>query len=58
MTVPALIVRLAVEHEPSVYLDALTDADEARVWDWIGARDDLAELVARALDLAERERAA
>ena len=55
---PALVVRLALEHPPSVYLDCRDDGEEARLLDWLSAHDAYAELVAQALDLAERERAA
>ena len=55
---PALTILLPFEAEPRVWINALTDAEAARLWDWIAGRDELVELVARALELAETERAA
>ena len=58
MSPPAVVIRLEVEAPPRVVFDALTDGENARLADWIGANADYAELVAQAVDLGERERAA
>ena len=58
MTPPAITIRLEVEAPPRVVVDALTDGENARAFDWVDANLEYAELVARAFDLEERERAA
>jgi len=55
---PMIMIELAVEAPPRVLLHCMTDGEEARIMDWIRSRDELAELVQRALDLAEEFRAA
>lgn len=55
---PAVVIELGLESPPRVRLHCLRDTDEARVIDWIRAHDGLAELVLRALELAEEARAA
>jgi hypothetical protein len=55
---PALVIMLPLEGSPLVYADTLHDGEEARLLDWIAASDERAELFRRALELAERERAA
>lgn len=54
---PAVIIRLEYEQRPVVYCDALHEADEHRLGFWLTeARPEYGALVARALELAERER--
>jgi hypothetical protein len=55
---PAVLIELALETAPRVLIHSMNDSEEARVLDWIQAHDGLAELVARALELAEEARAA
>ena len=55
---PAVTILLPFEGGVRLWVDAMTDAEEARLWDWIGSRDDLLALVARALELAEETKAA
>jgi hypothetical protein len=56
---PAVVVELLVEEKaPRVFVRCMTDGQEARIIDWIRSQDSLAELVVRALELAEEERAA
>jgi hypothetical protein len=55
---PAVLIRLPLEGAPRVYFDTLSEAEEWRLVDWIGSQDGLAELVARAFELAEEARAA
>jgi hypothetical protein len=52
------MIVLPLEGAPRLWVDAMTDAEEARLWDWVGSRDDLFALVARTLELAEESRAA
>jgi hypothetical protein len=54
---PAVVIELAFEAAPRVFLHCLHELDEARVVDWIRSHDELAELVVRALELAEEARA-
>lgn len=55
---PALVIRLALEAAPRVYVEALHEGEHARLVDWIAARPALGELVARALELEDERRAA
>lgn len=55
---PAVVIELGVEAAPRVLMCCMNDAEEARVVDWIQSQDGIAELVARALELAEATRAA
>jgi hypothetical protein len=55
---PVIVIELGLESMPRVRLICENDGEEARVVDWIRAHDGLAELVARALELAEEARAA
>ncbi len=56
---PAVVIELAIEDtRPRVFIYAMTDGQEARVVDWVKSQDELSELVARALELAERAEAA
>ena len=58
MSAPAVVIRLAIEYPVSVYMDAANDGERARLLDWINSRDELAQMVSRALELAEEARAA
>jgi hypothetical protein len=55
---PAVTIYLPIEGGVRLWVDALTDSEERRLWDWVGSRDDLLALVARALELAEDPKAA
>jgi hypothetical protein len=55
---PAITIELGLESAPRVLLHCGSDSEEARVSDWVRSHDELAELVARALELAEEARAA
>ena len=56
---PSIIIELSVEaRAPRVLVVAETDGQEVRILDWVRSQDDLAELVARALELAGEARAA
>jgi hypothetical protein len=53
------VIELQVEAKaPRVFLRARTDGEESRITDWIESQDELADLVTRALELAEEARAA
>ena len=58
MSPPAVVIRLEVEAPPRLIVEALTEGENARLFDWVGANPDYSELVERALDLESRERAA
>ncbi len=59
MNPPALVIRIEVEAAPKVYVHTLNESEEHRLTDWLTeARPDYGELVARALELADEERAA
>jgi hypothetical protein len=55
---PAVLIELGLEAAPRVLVHAMNESEEARVVDWIRSHDELAELVVRALELAEEARAA
>jgi hypothetical protein len=55
---PGVMIFLPLEGAPRLWVDALTDSEERRLWDWIGGRDDLVVLVARALELADKAKTA
>jgi len=57
-THPAVVIELRLEAAPRVLLCCMNDAEQLRVEDWIASHDALAELVQRALELAEEARAA
>jgi len=55
---PAVIIEIPVEAAPRVVLSCSTEGEESRVWDWIAAHEELADIVRRALELAQEARAA
>jgi hypothetical protein len=55
---PAIVIELGLETPPRVLIHCGNDSEETRVIDWIRSHDELAELVARALELAAEARAA
>lgn len=58
MSPPAVIIRLEFEHSPAVVFDYLSGDEEQRMALWLAGHADYLELVDRALELCERERAA
>jgi hypothetical protein len=50
-----LAIILPLEGAPLVRLHCMNEAEETRLVDWIRSRDELAALVARALEYAEDE---
>jgi hypothetical protein len=55
---PRITIELGLETPPRVLIHCTNDSEQSRVVDWIQAHDELAELVVRALELAEEARAA
>jgi hypothetical protein len=55
---PAILIEVPLEAAPRVLLNCMNSSEEDRLTDWIRAHDGLAELVARAIELAEEARAA
>jgi hypothetical protein len=53
MNGPARVIRLELARRPVIYTDALTDAENARLNDWIAAHYDYLHLVDTATELAE-----
>jgi hypothetical protein len=51
---PALVIEIALEAKPKVFISAETDGQEQRLVDWLSSQDELSELVERALDLERR----
>jgi hypothetical protein len=58
MSAPSLILVVPLEGRPRVVVDALCEAEELRLNDWVRANEDIAALVAHALEVAcDREAA-
>jgi hypothetical protein len=57
VTPPALVIVVPLEGNPEVRLACFTDAEEARLRDWLGASG-YAELIDLALELAHEREAA
>jgi hypothetical protein len=56
---PVILIRIDVESKaPRVLMVCMNDAEEARIVDWLRSQDDLAELVARAIEIGEELQAA
>lgn len=55
---PAVVIELEVEAAPRVRIRATNEGEEHRVVDWVNSRDELADIVARALELADEQPAA
>jgi hypothetical protein len=53
---PSIVIRFELERRPTVHTDALDEAEERRLLDWIESRREYALLIARAYALAERRR--
>ena len=58
MSPPSLTIVLALEAEPRVYLDCVTDSEERRLLDWLSTRPDYAELLDWLSTFAEEAKAA
>ena len=59
MNPPCVVIRVEFERvSPIVDCDHVDDGDEERMTVWLERRPELAELISRALELADRERAA
>ena len=58
MSAPSVRIVFELEAAPRVEADWLTDADDARMTHWLDQHDDYSRLIADAVELAERERAA
>jgi hypothetical protein len=55
---PSVLVVLSLEAAPTVVIDALDEREAQRLGDWLCSHDDYLELVDRAQEIAERDRAA
>lgn len=53
MSLPKVSIVLAVECEPEVYIDCANEGESDRLIAWLKSRDDLFELVDRALEVRE-----
>ena len=58
MAAPSVQIVLALEASPQIICDYLHEHEAVRMDDWLRAHPDYVELIARARELAERERAA
>jgi hypothetical protein len=58
MSAPAVVVRFELEAAPRLYADATTEAEMARLLDWINAHPDHVDLIDRARELVAHEKAA
>jgi hypothetical protein len=55
---PAVTIVLALEAAPDVAIDCIDEGEAKRLGQWLTAHDDYVDLVSRAQDLADRDRAA
>jgi hypothetical protein len=56
---PEIVIVFPLEGQPTVRIVAMHESEQQRLLDWINdGRPEYAEIVARALELARRERAA
>jgi hypothetical protein len=55
---PAILIVLGLEERPSVRIDCLDESEQARMLDWVESHPVYLELISRAFELAESERAA
>jgi len=53
---PAIVIRLEFEARPRIVCDWLDETDERRMRDWLDSHPELLELLARACEIANRER--
>ena len=58
VSAPAILILVQLETAIRVAWDCLNEGDELRLRDWIDAHPDYGPIIARALELAEQERAA
>jgi hypothetical protein len=58
MNAPAVVIRLSLEAQPRIYIEAVRESDESRLTEWLESKPQYAELVALALELERKERAA
>ena len=58
MSEPGIVIRLPLEGRPQVRFDVLSESEERRLADWLRSRQELAELVDHAVELATEARAA
>jgi hypothetical protein len=59
MNPPEILIKVAFERTyPVVFCDFISDDDEAHMTLWLERRPELAELIARALELQREARAA
>ncbi len=56
--IPSLQIEIPLEAGPRLRLVCMTEAEEERLLDWLRSRQELAELVDRAVELATEARAA
>jgi hypothetical protein len=57
-TPPAFVIEIPLEASPRVLMRAMTSGEEDRLVDWIRSHDELAMLIARAIEIAEGAQAA
>ena len=55
---PAMLIEFPVESAPRLYMRAQNEGEERRLNDWLVSHPELTELIERALELAQEQRAA
>lgn len=55
---PAVYIELPVESAPRVRVVCLNESEEQRLWHWLFSQEELTELIERALEIAQEQRAA
>lgn len=55
---PRVLIEFPIEAAPQVRIICVSGTEERRLLDWILSHDEFAEILGRALELSEQERAA
>lgn len=58
MSVPSVVIVLGLEAAPLIYVDARREGEAQRLAFWLASHPDVAALLQRAIELAEKARAA
>ena len=58
MSAPSITIRLSIEDRLRLSLDCISESEERRLVDWLSAKPEYLDLITRAIELADEERAA
>jgi hypothetical protein len=55
---PTLVIKIRIEERPAVYVVSTHEGQSTRLMDWVLSHEDYADLLWRAVELAEEQPAA